>query len=212
MPGPLATGRRGSRGWMVALGSPVMDERSDADLVLDSVKGDTAAFDELVRRYSGQIYGMLARLVGDAALAEDAAQETFLRAWRAIGRFRGDAKFTTWLYRIAMNKGNRILAREARRELVLYEDVMAEVPGLGANTHSRAETAELRAQIESALAELPEHYRAAILLRDVEGFSNEEAADILELNIRNFRSRLHRGRMALRERLEAQERGAASTT
>ncbi len=189
-----------------------MDERPDAELVRRAAEGDDAAFDELVRRYSGRIYGLLARLVGDAALAEDAAQETFVRAWRAIGRFRGDAKFTTWLYRIAVNEGNRILAREARRELVLYDDVMLEVPDLTADTHSQVETGELRAQIEAGLAELPEHYRAAILLRDVEGFSNEEAAEILELNLRNFKSRLHRGRMALRERLEALQRGDSAAS
>ena len=142
---------------------------------------------------------MLARLVGDAALAEE-----FVRASRAIGRFRRDVKFTTWLYRIAVNEGNRILAREARHELVLYNDVMLEVPDLAADAHSQAETGDLRAQIEACLAELLDHYRAAVLLRDVEGFSNEEAAEILELNLGNFKSRLHRGRMAvLRQRLEA---------
>jgi RNA polymerase sigma-70 factor (ECF subfamily) len=129
-------------------------------------------------------------------------QESFIRAWRALPKFRGDARFSTWLYRIAVNEGNRYLARESRRELLPFDDVLRDVPDLGAQTAELAEAGELREQLDSLLAELPANYRAAVVLRDVEGFSNEEAAELLELDIRNFKSRLHRGRMALRARLE----------
>lgn len=174
----------------------------DHDLVARAREGDSGAFEELVRQYAPQLHRLLTRMTGNAATAEDVAQECFIRAWRALPSFRGDAKFSTWLYRIAVNEANRFLARESRRELLPFDDVMLEVPDLGARTEEIAETGELRAQLEGFLAELPAHYRAAVVLRDVEGFSNEEAAEILELDLRNFKSRLHRGRMAVRRRLE----------
>ncbi|MFQ5426018.1 MAG: RNA polymerase sigma factor [Gaiellales bacterium] len=192
-----------------------MNLESDAQVVERARAGDLDAFDELVRRYSGRVYGMLARIVGDRALAEDAAQETFVRAWRAIGNFRGDAKFSTWLYRIAVNEANRLLAREARREVVPYDDTMEDIPDLASDTPAQLETLELRAQIEAGLAALPDHYRVAVVLRDVEGLSNEEAAAALDVRVENlkmmvFKSRLHRGRMALREQLERLHQDAVS--
>lgn len=176
--------------------------RPDEQLVSLARGGDADAFEELLRRHSPRIYRLLARLLGDPALAEDATQETFVRAWRALSGFRGEALFSTWLFRIAVNEGNRMLAREARRENLPFDDVMLQVPDLTADTPRRAEAGELQAHLERWLAELPAHYRAAVVLRDVEGLSNEEAAGLLGLEIRNFKSRLHRGRMALRRRLE----------
>ncbi len=186
-----------------------MNAQPDVELVGLAREGDADAFEELVRRYSGRIYGMLFRTIGDSGLAEDAAQETFVRAWKALPKFRGDAKFSTWIYRIAMNETNRILAREARREVLPFDDVMLEVPDIGADPPREAEIDELRAQLEQGLRGLPPNYRLPVVLRDVEGLSNEEAAEILDLNLRNFKSRLHRGRMALRKRLE--ELAAASS-
>ncbi len=174
----------------------------DDELVASAREGDERAFDELVSRHARRVYALVVRLVVDRTAAEDVAQETFVRAWRALPSFRGDAQFSTWLYRIAVNEANRLLAREARREFVSYEDVMAQVPDLSADVPARAESSETRRLLESLLAELPGHYRAAVVLRDVEGFTNEEAADLLGLDLRNFKSRLHRGRMVLRHRLE----------
>jgi len=180
----------------------LMSEPEDHALVARARDGDPIAFEELVRQQTPQLYRLLVRMIGDAAAAEDVTQECFVRAWRALPNFRGDARFSTWLYRIAINEANRFLARESRRELLPFDDVMADVPDLGAQTAELAEAGELRKQLEGLLAELPTHYRAAVVLRDVEGFSNEEAAEVLELDLRNFKSRLHRGRMALRRRLE----------
>ena len=174
----------------------------DQELVARARAGDADAFEQLVRQLTPQLYRMLVRMLGDAGAAEDVTQECFVRAWRALPGFRGDARFSTWLYRIAVNEGNRFLARESKRELLPYEDVLLEVPDLGRGTAELVEARELRAQLEEAIAELPAHYRAAVVLRDVEGLSNEEAAELLELDLRNFKSRLHRGRMALRRRLE----------
>jgi RNA polymerase sigma-70 factor (ECF subfamily) len=141
-------------------------------------------------------------MLGSATAAEDVAQECFIRAWRALPSFRGEARFSTWLYRIAVNEANRFLARESRRELLPFDHVLLDVPDLGAQTPELAEAGQLREQLERFLAELPAQYRIAVALRDVQGFSNEEAAALLELDVRNFKSRLHRGRMALRRRLE----------
>lgn len=174
----------------------------DRELVARARGGDSEAFAALVRQHAGPLYRLLARMLGDATAAEDVAQECFVRAWRALPSFRGEAKFSTWLYRIAVNEGNRFLARESRREMLPYDDVLLDVPDLRAGTHERAEGGELRRQLERLIAELPPHYRVAVVLRDIEGFTNEESAELLELDLRNFKSRLHRGRMALRRRLE----------
>jgi len=179
----------------------------DHALVARARDGDTVAFEELVRQQAPQLYRLLLRMVGNASAAEDVAQESFVRAWRALPSFRGEARFSTWLYRIAINEANRFLARESRRELLPFDDVMHDVPDLGAQTAELAEAGELRKQLEGLLAELPANYRVAVVLRDVEGFSNEEAATLLELDVRNFKSRLHRGRMALRRRLEELSEG-----
>ena len=143
---------------------------------------------------------------------EDVVQEALVRAWRALPFFRGDSQFSTWLYRIAVNEANRHLAREAKREILPYEDVMVKVPDLTADVHARAEANETRRQLAQLLAELPGNYRAAVVLRDVEGLTNEEAAELLDLDLRNFKSRLHRGRMALRCRLEELGRENASSS
>lgn len=181
----------------------------DEQLVERAHDGDADAFDELLRRHSARIYRLLVRTVGDSTLAEDATQETFVRAWRGLQRFRGEASFSTWLFRIALNEGNRMLARASRTELLPYDDVMMQAPDLAADTGAAAEASELRAELERFIAELPPNYRVCVVLRDVEGFSNEEAAHLLDLDVRNFKSRLHRGRMALRRRLEEHAEGLA---
>lgn len=145
---------------------------------------------------------MLVRLVGSSADAEEVAQEAFLKAWQALPRFRGEAQFSTWLYRIAVNEGKRRLAHDARRRTLPIDDIVDNVPDLAEGPAALAESAEVEAYLEQCIAELPAHYRAAVVLRDVEGLTNEEAAELLALDLRNFKSRLHRGRMAIRRRLE----------
>jgi len=180
----------------------VSGEPEERAVVARARDGDADAFDALVRAHSGRVYRLLARMLGDAAAAEDVAQETFVRAWRALPGFRGEALFATWLFRIATNEANRFLAREARRHELPFDDAVVEVVDLSADPAGEAEQAELAARLEQLLAELPARYRVAVVLRDVEGLTNEEAAGVLGLNVRNFKSRLHRGRMAIRQRLE----------
>lgn len=185
-----------------------MESRQDAsagherELVARAATGSAEAFEELIRLHSPRVYRMLVRVVGNVADAEDVVQETFLKAWRALPGFRGEARFSTWLYRIAMNEANRRLAWAAQRATLPIDDVVLEVPDLREGPAALAEAAEVEEQLERSIAELPPHYRAAVVLRDVEGLTNEEAAEVLGLDVRNFKSRLHRGRMAIRRRLE----------
>lgn len=185
-----------------------MTADSERELVDRARSGDEDAFAELVRTNTGQIYRMLLRIVGSSAGAEDAAQETFVRAWRALPSFRGDARFSTWLYRIAMNEANRYMARASQKRELPTEDVLEDVPDLRADPAVAYESGEVGAELERLLAELPPDYRAAVVLRDVEGLTNEEAAEVLGLHVRNFKSRLHRGRMTLRHGLEQLEEQA----
>lgn len=174
----------------------------EAKLVSRARERDPDAFEELIGLHAGPVFRMLTRVLGNAADAEDVLQETFFKAWRALPGFRGEARFSTWLYRIAMNEAARRQAYEARRGTLPIDDVLLEVPDLAEGPDAAAESAELEAHLERCIAELPEHYRAAVVLRDVEGLTNEEAAEVLGLEVRNFKSRLHRGRMAIRGRLE----------
>lgn len=163
---------------------------------------DQAAFEQLIIVHAPGLQRMLRRMLGSPADAEDVLQETLLKAWRAIDRFRGEARFSTWLYRIALNEARRRQSYDAHRRALPIDDVMLELPDLAAGPAALAESAELERFIEQCVAELPANYREAVVLRDVEGLSNEEAAAVLELDLRNFKSRLHRGRMAIRRRVE----------
>jgi RNA polymerase sigma factor (sigma-70 family) len=179
----------------------VASARSERVLVARAGERDEAAFEELIRANAPALHRMLARALGSRADAEDVLQEVFVRAWRALPAFRGDARFSTWIYRIALNEASRHRAYASRRPLPV-DDLLADVPDLRDGPDLLAEADELEACLERWIAELPPHYRIAVVLRDVEGLTNEEAAEALDLDVRNFKSRLHRGRMALRRRLE----------
>jgi RNA polymerase sigma-70 factor, ECF subfamily len=175
---------------------------SDDALVARARDGDMAAFEELVMRHADRLYGSLRRFGLDDAEAQEVAQETFLRAWRGLKSFRGDARFFTWLYRIGFNEAQRRLARRPGASVVpggdeALETVADAAPGPAAE----AEIGELREALVRALGDLPVDLRAPVVLRDVEGLSTREAASVLELSEAAFKSRLHRGRMALRNLL-----------
>lgn len=180
---------------------------SELELVRRAQGGDARAFELLIEQRAGPVHRLLTRVLGNPADAEDVLQETFVKAWRSLPRFRGEARVSTWLYRIAMNEASRYRSSGARHQALPLDDMVLEVPDGAAGPPAVAESAELRTQLELFIAELPQAYREAVVLRDVEGLTNEEAADVLGIEIRNFKSRLHRGRMALRARLESlQER------
>ncbi len=176
--------------------------------------GEAAAFDRLVVERSGEVYALLYRLTEDAEEARDLTQETFLRAFQHIGRFRGDADLKTWLYRIAINQARNRWRwwRRRRRDVTVSLDAPEggrELP-LGAylrTTRSpdpEQETLlrERETVLHTALRTLRRSYREAVILRDVEGLSYEEIAAALEISIGTVKSRLSRGRMELRHKLE----------
>ncbi len=158
------------------------------------------AFEELVMRHADGVYVVLRRFGLDDDDARDVAQETFLRAWRGLPRFEGRARFFTWLYRIAYNEAQRRLSKRPPAGAVVstedrpLDDLAADAPG----PDEQVEREELRDALAAALRELPDDLRAPVVLRDVEGLSTREAASVLDLGEAAFKSRLHRGRMALR--------------
>jgi RNA polymerase sigma-70 factor (ECF subfamily) len=148
------------------------------------------------------VYGALRRFGLDAGEADDVAQEVFLRAWRGLARFQGRAQLSTWLYRIAFNEAQRRLSRRAQPTAEADPDggdpvaAIPDAPELG--PEARALDREFEATLQRALAQLPAEWRAAVVLRDIEGLSTEQAAAVIGVRQAAFKSRLHRGRMQLR--------------
>jgi RNA polymerase sigma-70 factor, ECF subfamily len=179
---------------------------SEQDLIARARAGDQAAFAELVMMHGDRVYAALRRFGLEPDDAGDVAQEVFLRAWRGLDRFEERAAFSTWLYRIAFNEAQRRLARRTlpRTEPVLEgEDPVAALPDAPeAGPDARALAEEFERKLDDALAQLPDEWRAAVVLRDVEGLSTHDAAEVAGLGEAAFKSRLHRGRMQLRALLE----------
>jgi RNA polymerase sigma-70 factor, ECF subfamily len=187
----------------VAAASRSEDEH---DLIRRAQAGDQEAFMELVVRHADRVYAALRRFGLDADEADEVAQEVFLRAWRGLARFQERSQFSTWLYRIAFNEAQRRLSRRPppraesdpdRDDVVLS---LPESPELGpeAQTLDR----EFEGALEQALDELPAEWRTAVVLRDIEGLSTRDAAEVVGVREASFKSRLHRGRMRLRALLE----------
>ena len=175
---------------------------ADRELVERAARGSREAFDELVRRHQRAIVSLARALTRGSADAEDIAQDVFLRAWRGLGRFRGDSTFRTWLHRVAVNVVHSHTGRVGRlRQLLLprSDSVDADDPieRAPARTDLEAETL-LRDAIDRALATLPEELRMAVILRDVQGLDYREIADVLDVPIGTVESRIFRGRQRLK--------------
>jgi RNA polymerase sigma-70 factor (ECF subfamily) len=177
---------------------------SDADLVALAQRGDLDAFAEIVRRHEGRLRLVLFRILDDTRDVEEAVQDAFVQAWRNLDRYRGEAAFFTWLYRIGINAA---LARRRRKEFSTVD--IASLEGHAAPpVHSRlrpeiaAEVDELRNRVLAALAALSFEYREAVVLRDLAGLSNEQVAAALGVSLAAAKSRIHRGRLQLRDKLE----------
>lgn len=170
----------------------------DAALVARAQQGDRAAFEELVRLHADRLHAVVLRLVDDRHEAEEATQEAFLRAWRSIGRFKGDSQFFTWLYRIGVNEAHRLTARRGRGAVLALEDQVVQPADPGPGPATRVQQHDLRDALERAIRSLEPEYRAPLVLRDIEGLSTAEAAQAMGLGEAAFKSRLHRARMAVR--------------
>ena len=184
-------------------------ETADAVLVERVRNGDSAAFDLLVLKYQHRILKLVGRYVRDPVEAEDVTQEAFVKAYRALPRFRGDSAFYTWIYRIAINTAKNHLAAMSRRTPVGGLSSVDEVlhdhdPAFAdrATPERHVLTEEIRQTVVDVLAELPEDLRTAVSLRELEGMSYDEIAATMECPIGTVRSRIFRAREAINRRLE----------
>jgi RNA polymerase sigma-70 factor (ECF subfamily) len=173
-----------------------------ADLVARARTGDKGAFDELVRVTSPQTYTLAFRLVGNEEDARDVVQETYLRVYKGLGKFRGDAQFSTWLYRITANcAATHLGKRRKHRHDELLDDAPYADRSADRDPVARADASDLRTRLDAALAELPPKLRAVVLLRDVYDLPHEAIAGELGITESAAKVRLHRARRQLRERL-----------
>jgi len=182
---------------------------SDLSLVQLAQRGDSGAFDALVRRYQHKVVKLVMRYVRDAAEAEDIAQEAFIKAYRALPRFRGDSAFYTWLYRIAINTAKNTLAARGRSPIEYDLDgpdgeesheMQARMKDT-ATPEALALTEEIRNTVTAAIDRLPGDLRTAIQLRELEGLSYEEIAARMQCPVGTVRSRIFRAREAIDARL-----------
>jgi RNA polymerase sigma-70 factor, ECF subfamily len=191
-----------------------MTDTADADLLLvdRARRGEVAAFEMLVVKYQRRIERLIGRMVRDVDLVPDIAQETFIRAWRALPKFRGESAFYTWLYRIAVNTAKKALMEKKRDPLVLESTLVStedsEEPSRIERELSDGETPEavlaskeIAATVNAAIDALSEDLRQAIVLREIEGLSYEEIADVMNCPIGTVRSRIFRAREAIATRL-----------
>lgn len=191
--------------------APSVETRAAADAhFIERLRaGETAAFDRLVAERSSDVYALLYRLTEDAEEARDLTQETFLRAFQSIARFRGDAELKTWLYRIAINQARNRWRwwRRRRRDATVsldaqtdggQETLHARLRAVGNDPEQETLARERENSLRSALRSLSRSYREAVILRDVEGLSYEEIASALEISVGTVKSRLSRGRLELR--------------
>jgi len=180
------------------------NQASDKKLVERVQKGDKGAFDLLVLKYQHKIVNLIMRYVRDPELALDIAQEAFIKAYRALPRFRGDSAFYTWMYRIAVNTAKNHLAAQRRRpmdvELDLQDPEQYDLHAKLKETDTPEGVAlgnELKETVERAIAALPEDLRTAIVLRELEGMSYEEIAQTMDCPVGTVRSRIFRARDAI---------------
>ena len=183
-------------------------EQLDEDLVLRVQQGDKSAFDFLVIKYQHKIIQLVNRYVKDPSEAQDVAQEAFIKAYRALGNFRGDSAFYTWLYRIAINTAKNYLVSRSRRSSDYQVDIqdaeaLENAPQLqGMETPERLLlNQEIIDTIKTAIDKLPEEMRTAIMLREFEGMSYEEIAVAMDCPVGTVRSRIFRAREAIDNKL-----------
>lgn len=188
---------------------PQFVHADDAVLIALSKQGDRDAFNQLVDRYSTQIYNFALRMTNNAEDAQDIYQEAFIHAFRGINSFRSDAAFSTWLYRIVRNVYLDELKRRRARPAISLEEgieteegsVSREVEDPAPLPEERVQTNERRRAVHTAISQLPDRQREILILYDLQGHSYEEIASILSINVGTVKSRLNRARRSLHERL-----------
>jgi len=181
------------------------------DLLPGLRAGDERSYEELVRRYGGRMLSTASRIVGNPEDARDCVQETFLQAFKNIDRFEGRSSIGTWLHRIVVNNALLKLRTRSRRPEGSLDDLMPDFDDYQCRIETRDETQSIetlvskkqtRAQVRSAIYELPDDYRDVLLLRDIAELDTQETAEALEIQPGAVRTRLHRARAALKKQLE----------
>jgi RNA polymerase sigma-70 factor (ECF subfamily) len=208
---------------MSDLASAIGIRAEEQELVAELKAGSEQAFALLLAQYSHPIYSLMARSLRDPADAADVTQEVFVKVFRNISGFHGEASLRTWIYRIALHEASnqrRWWSRHKRQELTIDAQVendegetccMADVlAAQSASPYECAEHAQLGERVVSALRTLPEAFREVVVLREIEGFGYEEIAELLNVNLGTVKSRLMRGRAALREALREDAEAAKS--
>lgn len=189
-----------------------IDRSEEEQLVSRASRGDAQAFAELVRKYEKLVYNLSYQASGNADDAFDISQEVFIKVYRSLDKFRGDCRFFTWLYRITMNTVKDYIRSQKRKKTVSLSEYDEEEDGPSATRDIPDETTEAdpeemteikekRRLVRQAIAQLSEDHRTILTLRDMEGYSYEEIAEMLELEIGTVKSRLNRARQAVKEYL-----------
>ncbi|HET9530123.1 MAG TPA: sigma-70 family RNA polymerase sigma factor [Blastocatellia bacterium] len=190
-----------------------IEQRSEERLIARLRANDLEAFEELVNHFERSVYSLCFRLLGDSEDARDAAQETFLKVYRGLSTFRGESGLKTWVYRIAINQAmnqQRWWRRRHRDETVSLDlsrgetetTLASTLPGKLASPEQMAIASERERRIMSALAEIKQEYRVALVLREIEELSYEEIAETLMISIGTVKSRIARGREEMRRRIK----------
>jgi len=182
----------------------------DQDLLRGVLGGDRKAFETLVGRYQSKVYRLAMGLTHNAQDAEEILQEVFLKVYQNLAEFEGKSAFSSWLYRIALNTTYMKLRERRGTNLVSLDDVANQLEEISLDQEAKwssrpdeqLHTAEAFAIIEKAVEKLPEEFKSVLILRDIEGFTNEEVGEILDLSVPAVKSRLHRARLILRQRLD----------
>lgn len=184
-----------------------MPGKTDEELLLLAKSGDRDALSELIKRYEATIFNFAFKVCRNKDRAENTMQETFMTMVKSLGQFNGDSKFSTWLYRIVSNHCLMLARSNKKHNISSLDDDEAQisprdVPQISATPEKLLEDTELKMELEKAIGSLPQDYKIIFLLRDIEGFSTEETAKIANLSVPAVKSRLHRARAFLRQRLE----------
>lgn len=204
---------------MANLASAISVRAEEASIIAELKSGSEDAYEWLIAHYHQPVYGLVYRILNDPADAADTTQEVFLKVFRGICRFHGEASLKTWIYRIAIHEASnqrRWWFRHKRRETTM-EAQIGDDEGQGfalketlVDEHDSpfecAAHEEIRSRVEQELAQVQEPYRTTVILRDIEGLSYEEVAEILQVSLGTVKSRLMRGRLALKKRLESYAR------
>jgi RNA polymerase sigma-70 factor (ECF subfamily) len=173
----------------------------DGDLLSRAQAGDRGAFSDLVRLHQDEVYTLAMRLVGDRELAADISQEAFVRAWRALPNFRGDAKFSTWMHRITVNVAWTQRRKQRKHRADPIDESFTEPIAESISPERAAESAAIQGRLREALQQLAKPTRTVVVLKDVYGWTHGEIAESLDITVTAAKVRLHRGRKQLRDQL-----------